>query len=441
MAIYRKCRRLSALILFLFNYVFAANVPAPIVEATATALAVPICNTQSVVSSSALPLPDLSANAQHKISFSSKHMLPEHVSSVKETNILWLWQRHVDSGAEQPLQPAIDKNRVYVNDAHGHLLALAVANGNILWRQAVPKALSVGVAVDHCALLLGSGQAQLMAFAPASGKLLWQQALPSVALQPAVVLAQHAYVTTLNGMLYAFSTCSGHLSWVARHAVPEQTVWATPPAAIYSPYLAVGFNDASLALYNNSTGQQLWQRDINAPKLAALNSAVNLQLAEQGTLSASANTKITAVQTLIDAQTVYTLTSVGLLQARSIKSGDLLWQNQVPANSTISQNKNSLYLLDKSSHLSAYSKNAGLLLWDNNMPADFFDSFVVTPKVLFVTGKKGAWRLLQANSGKTYAHGFFQHSSMKVAHVACTWVLHNKHGWLGVLQLQGEDLC
>lgn len=128
-----------------------------------------------------------------------------------------LYVLSVDDGTElyeieldNPLvSPVTAADLVYVVDVSGIVYGIDMADGSIIWRNIIGKAVWSALTVADNRLYIGNSNGEMTAIDASDGKVIWSFKAATVIRSSAIVIGDYVVFGTLGGELYLLSTNDG----------------------------------------------------------------------------------------------------------------------------------------------------------------------------------------------------------------------------------------
>ncbi len=236
----------------------------------------------------------------------------------------------------------IDSDLLLLNDAGETVWQTALKLENKLSAQVAD-----GIAADKSMVVVATLDGEVMALAVDDGALLWRQPMPGEVLSPPVLQADKIFVHTSNGQLIALDRQTGKRLWVYSEILPTLTLRGTsPPLAIGDKVLA-GFANGRLLALDGATGSLLWVSDVGT----ADGRTVLARMAD-----------IDAALLVIDG-VVYSSAYQRRLVAASLLSGRILWSRDISTHLDIASDDRYLFLVGDQGQISAVDRLNGEIIW------------------------------------------------------------------------------
>jgi outer membrane protein assembly factor BamB len=193
-----------------------------------------------------------------------------------------LWSKDIGAGAQQNylrLEPALTRDVLYVTDARGHVQALALPGGRVLWEVSLwraqvtsevlaPPVISNGVAVVQCV------DGRLHALKLEDGQRLWsiERSEPALSLRGTatpVVVSDLVFAGQASGKMLAASLKDGRVIWeipVAQsqgRSEIERLIDVDSPVLVAGRVLIAAAYQGKVVAVSLDNGRLLWSRDIS----------------------------------------------------------------------------------------------------------------------------------------------------------------------------------
>lgn len=162
--------------------------------------------------------------------------------------------------------PAVSERqqRVIVGTADGMVLALSLKDGHELWRYRYTApfetdATIVKGAEDHEWALLSSRDGHLLALDIASGALVWNSQVEGEVRAPPVVDGEHLVVMTMQNKVMLLDLLTGASIWSkGRPKSPGLTVVGHAQPLVAGQLVYAAFSDGNIAALNREDGSLVW---------------------------------------------------------------------------------------------------------------------------------------------------------------------------------------
>ncbi len=170
--------------------------------------------------------------------------------------VLW----HINSHALIEFPPAVYGGVAYLVNKYGNVLAIRLADEEILWRRTVRKRLH-GAPVDVTGPAYYNGRifvaeigGDLLALDAKSGRVVWQRDLEAHLESSPLIVGKTLYIGTDSKQLLAIDTANGHVRW--RFHAPA-AIKASPSYDAGRVY--VGDYESVMFAVDAKTGKEVWR--------------------------------------------------------------------------------------------------------------------------------------------------------------------------------------
>ena len=245
--------------------------------------------------------------------------------------------------------PAVDKGVIFSSDAEGLVYAHDVETGKKIWKQNLDIEISGSLSASYGRVFVGTYGAELIALNSENGEELWRAKVSSEILAPPASNVNTVVVQTSDSRLHAFKADSGEALWTFDHVSPVLSLRTTSAPTIVASQVIAAFDNGQVISASLSDGSTLWKARVAQPKgRTELDRIVDIDghpkvqgalvyaASYQGNLVAINRSKGSLVwkrpestfQNIdVDSSGVYSVSDKSILTARSLVSGDVLWQN------------------------------------------------------------------------------------------------------------------
>lgn len=298
------------------------------------------------------------------------------------------WSRSVgsqgDSALSLSLTPAVNGGTIYAANAHGGVLAISRASGDVRWKVNLDTPLvgAVGAGADMVFVSPASGG--IVALDAASGEQRWRgqtssQVLAAVATDGDVVVAQ-----STDARVQAFDAATGSARWSYKASQAVLTLRGNSSPVIRAGSVFVAFDNGKIAVLNASTGLMQWERRFIVPDGR------------------------TELERIIDVQADPVLTSTDVIVASyqgaivdiDQDSGQMKWEKKASVVHSMATADDVIFMVEGNDTVRALSMTTGDEVWK----ADGFDnrrlsSPAVIGAYVAVADKRGYIHLLKRTDG------------------------------------------
>jgi outer membrane protein assembly factor BamB len=244
-----------------------------------------------------------------------------------------VWSRGLGSLVEFPA--VVWEGVAYVNNARGWLYAIAMGDGEVLWRRKVGTLMASSPAVDpdsHALVLTTMQPGDVQVRDLDTGELRWRYATGLTEPSP-VVRDGVAYLAATNGNVYAFDLARGEPRWVFSGGAK-----ITSSPALEGDRLYVGDYAGTVYALDAGTGRPVWTASAGGKvygTIAVAGGRVFAPAVAPGLSAFDAETGVLLWRVPTSAYLysspaayrgrVYFATYAGTLSAVSAETGELLW--------------------------------------------------------------------------------------------------------------------
>jgi len=121
-----------------------------------------------------------------------------------------IWEYHVGDIEGEPL---VHQNTIYIGNTRGHIYALQIESGQVLWENELHIPLYSSLVINHGRLIATADDGRLFCLSLKKGELLWQRKLPGP-IHATPVMGEHAvWIGTTQARFFSISTLDGSIQW------------------------------------------------------------------------------------------------------------------------------------------------------------------------------------------------------------------------------------
>ena len=257
-----------------------------------------------------------------------------------------LWQERIGA-VQRGFVPGIDGPRVCTLSLDGQIRVFDLHNGSTISNaQAAAGSLRAG---GNCrngrvAAVLENGSGIMLE--AASGKTLWQASLPAPVLGAPVLSGDSTIFILTNGEILAYSANSGERLWSLSRPTPRFRFSGLYKPLLLDNELYLGFPSGIFLSLLADSGIIVWQtrlhslldpdptRNLSFIGAPSTNGSIVCAVAFRGDLGCFARAngedlwrrQVSSLGALATGQLLYVIDENGILQARTLQSGELAWQ-------------------------------------------------------------------------------------------------------------------
>jgi outer membrane protein assembly factor BamB len=305
-----------------------------------------------------LPRPELYADWPQAGSF------PDHARhhlALGDTVAL-AWQTSIGSGSHRrrALQtpPIVADGRVYAIDTEGMVTALAMSNGQQIWRApTIPDdeddtTVSGAMAFAEGRLYVASAAAELVVLDAASGKELWRKPLPSPVRVAPTVAGERVFVVGIDNQMVAMSAKDGQRLWSHSGITETAGLLGGGAVAVSGDYVVVPYSSGELFALRLENGRLLWADNL---------SGVRQSNAVAGLASIRGNP-------VIDRGVVYAASHAGRLGAIELRSGERIWDKELSVAEDVWVAGDYLFFVTTTGEVVCLTRTDGRIRWVHALP-------------------------------------------------------------------------
>jgi outer membrane protein assembly factor BamB len=261
-----------------------------------------------------------------------------------------LWSAGIGTGPGKifmRLQPALQRDVLYVSDARGRVRALARETGQELWKTSLGLDVSSGVGVGDDLVLVASSKGVVVALDKGSGKELWRAQVASEVLAPPAADSGVVVVQSVDGRLSAFASASGKPLWVVTRGEPALSLRGTAAPLIFVDVVFAGFASGKLVAVSLREGRVLWEVPVAQPQgRSEIERLVDVD-----------------VPVLLAGRVLLAAAYQGKIVALSLETGRLLWSRDLSTYSALAADGANVYVSDIRGHVYALDLKSGATVW------------------------------------------------------------------------------
>jgi outer membrane protein assembly factor BamB len=261
-----------------------------------------------------------------------------------------VWNTKVGGGTERlrlGLQPASDGANIYVGSYDGRIEALNAETGRSQWSVRVEDNLTAGPAFGSGNLAFGTANGELLMFSAQDGELRWRREAGSEVIAPPAIGAGLVVFRTVDGRLRAFNLDTGEEAWSIEQSLPALTLRGDTSPVISGQLVVSGFDNGRIGAYDINDGTPLWEFPI------------------------ATSTGRTELERLVDiggdlavvGNDVYTAGVNGRAVGIDLRTGQVIWQQEVSSFAGLGVDANNVYVTDEFGTVAAYDRRRGAPVW------------------------------------------------------------------------------
>ncbi len=257
-------------------------------------------------------------------------------------------------GSARPVSAA---GRIFVYKPNGEVVALSTGGAKLWTKPLRPEgekdvAPGGGVAVSGSRVYVATAYRQLASLDAASGQVAWTADLDTPARGAPAVGQGHVFVVTRTNEVYAYKTEDGSLAWTYAGIEETGSILSAANPAISGKFVIVPFSSGEVMAIDIKSGEPAWVQGVTRGFRT---------LAVSGLADLSASP-------VISGNTVYATGVAGRTIAASLKTGSIVWDNNLGSVHTPVLSGNALFMVDLDDRMLALDRKTGETLWSTTLP-------------------------------------------------------------------------
>ncbi len=294
---------------------------------------------------------------------------PAELTPIKqEIELVSLWKKSIGGTPRDRasrLVPVLSGGRVFAASADGNIAAMEPGTGRLIWEVKVESfytsddrknafakksdAITGGVGVAGDLILVGTFAGEIVALNQSDGSLAWRARTTSEVLAPprgdtALLIAQ-----SIDRKVAAFDALDGTRRWVYSTSVPSLTLRGTSTPIVTSEFVAAGFANGRVILFDRERGLAGVDRRIASP---------------QGKSDLERLVDIDG-QMVFTGETLLVVSYQGNLAALDIKTGQERWSIAASSSAGLAAGFGNVYVAQADGRLTAYEESTSKQVWEN----------------------------------------------------------------------------
>jgi outer membrane protein assembly factor BamB len=268
------------------------------------------------------------------------------------------WRTNVGRGSDilsrQTMGPVIENGQVFTIDTRGLVSAVNADNGRVLWTTRLDKkgekkavAFGGGLAVSGGVLYASTGYGFLSALDTDTGREIWRyDGLVPMRGAPTVSDGR-VFVITQDNQILAIDAQSGTLSWTQAGLPEDAGLLGAASPAVSTDTVVAALSSGELLALRVENGRLAWQDTLSRTR----------RLTPLATLADIDGNPV------IDRNRVYAVGHAGRMVAIDMRSGERVWESNVPSVNTPWIAGDYLFLVSVDAELTAISAADGRVRW------------------------------------------------------------------------------
>jgi outer membrane protein assembly factor BamB len=261
-----------------------------------------------------------------------------------------VWNASVGGDSERlrlGLRPTTDGARIFAASHGGRLAAFDAQTGRRQWQIDTDLPLSAGPSFGAGVLVIGTNDGELAAFSAEDGSERWRVAVGSEVLAPPAVANNVAVFRSVDGRLRAVSLANGEEVWSVAQNMPALTVRGNTAPYLAGQVVVCGFDNGRVGAYQLSNGDPVWELAIASP--TGRNELERL-------VDVSAGIQVVG-------NDVYTASYQGRAVGIDLRTGLVIWQQDMSSFAGVGADINSVYLTNDFDSVIAMDRQGGVEIW------------------------------------------------------------------------------
>jgi outer membrane protein assembly factor BamB len=255
------------------------------------------------------------------------------------------WQIATGDIGHAALRPAVHGDAVFAATTGGRLGRYV---GDLAaWEVETGLPISGGLASDGEIVVVGTAKGELVAYAAADGAERWRARVSSEVLVPAAFAGDRLLVRSGDHRLFALDARDGQRLWVMQRTTPALTLRVTTAPVVAENLAFLGVPGGKLLAVSVANGAVLWEGSVALSK---------------GTTELERIADI-AGSPVLGPREVCAGAYQGRVACFDLTSGNLIWAQEVSADSSIALDSANIYVADTDGVVRAYARTDGKAVW------------------------------------------------------------------------------
>ncbi len=269
-----------------------------------------------------------------------------------------VWRTNVGRGSDimtrQTMGPVIEDGQVFTIDTRGLVSAVDADSGRVLWtvrldRKGEKRAIAFGggLAVSNGVLYAATGYGFLSALDTKTGREIWRyDGLVPMRGAPSISDGR-VFVITQDNQIIALDAKSGTMTWTQSGLPEDAGLLGAASPAVRTDTVIAALSSGELLALRVENGRLAWQDTLSRTR----------RLTPLATLADIDGNPV------IDRNRVYAVGHAGRMVAIDMRSGERVWESNVPSVNTPWIAGDYLYLVSVDAELTAISAADGRVRW------------------------------------------------------------------------------
>lgn len=274
----------------------------------------------------------------------------ELVDFEDDLDIHRLWSKKVGGGSERlrlGLMPASDGATIYAGAYDGKVSALNSENGRTIWETHLDVGLTAGPAYGSGVIVFGTNNGDVVLLDAQTGEERWRRPVGSEVLAPPAIGSGVVVFRSVDGRLRGLSVADGEELWSVGQNLPALTLRGDASPLVSGQLVVSGFDNGRVGAYDISSGNPMWEIPI-------ANSSGRNELERLVDIGSGI---------AIVGNDVYAAGFQGRAVSIDMRSGVVIWQQEVSSFAGIGVDIQHVYVTDEVGTVVAYNRQRGTEVW------------------------------------------------------------------------------
>jgi outer membrane protein assembly factor BamB len=272
-----------------------------------------------------------------------------------------VWRTSVGEGSSRYRRilapPVTGGERIFTMDARYVVKALDRKTGKPLWQVDVtPKdaglAIGGGIAVAGDRLFVSTGYAQVLALDVASGQEIWRQATLAPVRSPPTVSDGRVFVVTVDNELNALAAADGRKLWTHTGTAETAGLVGGASPAVEGDVVVVPYSSGEVYALRVENGRQLWSEGLTTARPS----------------EALAGLADIRGRPVIDRGRVIVISHSGRMAAIDLRSGTRIWEQDIGGIETPWVAGDFIFIVTNDQSLICLTRRDGRVRWVRDLP-------------------------------------------------------------------------
>jgi len=290
---------------------------------------------------------------------------PSHIAShfALDDHLEQAWVTNIGYGASDEHRltagPVVGGGLVYVCDALGHITAVNVTDGAVVWsmnpyqeERNASESIGGGVAYDSGMLFCATAFGDLVALQAKDGKVVWRKPLGAPSRVAPTIKDGKVYALTINNETHVFSAMTGDSLWNHAGISEAAGILGGASPAVAEGIVISAYSSGEIFAFEANTGQPIWGE--------LLNPALRID-------SVASIAHVRARPAIIGG-VVYIVSHGGQMVALDTKVGQRLWQREIAGIRSPAVIGDSIFMVTNDGDLVCLQKATGQIHWAVPLP-------------------------------------------------------------------------